>query len=349
MDFAGVLLLFFSFAPKNVQEILPATPLPVKEVIVFEDLDLFPKQVFPFNEEYLLFPELRTNTIRLFHLPTKQVQEFLLPGEGPTDVNGGFFWLTEFQGKILIQEINTMRLKLFDLNKKVEVVTMLPKPMAGAAAVGKEGKQGVVHILEPTTQFFDGEEMQAGTGDSMFLYQIGEDGTWSLQGEFRYFESMGNELADTFFHGKVKVFPIVGSDEFFLVPLWGAPEIVVLNTSGQTVQELPFPHPWAGRMPKDPAMRLQLYQERLSRSSLGAAATSDGNGNLYILLDNLFWTEKDVVQNYSGRVIIQMNRKGEITQSFITQTPLHTIFMIPNSNQMYALDLERERLLKLGL
>lgn len=338
-----------SFLQSPEAAIFPATPISSKVVVVFEDLDTFPKHVFPLNSQYLLFPELRTNKIRLFDIQKKTLEDYLLPGEGPEDVNGGFFWMSEFQGKVLVQEINTNRLKLFDLDKNSTVVTTVPKPMVDVISVGPRNNQTVVHVLDPSSNYFDGDVMQKATGDALFLYQISPEGKWEPQGEFRYFEPMNDSLADTLFHGKMRVFPVKGTNRFVLVPMWGAPEIAVLDTSGNVVDEIPFPHPWASKLPKDPSIRLELYHKRLERSFMGASATSNGDGNIFILLDNLFWQEGEEVKNYSRRVIVKLNLKGEVEKSYQVDEPLYSIFIIPESQKIYALDSEREKLLFLEL
>ncbi len=266
-------------------------------------------------------------------------------GQGPDEIDGGFFSASVIDDRLVVLGINTNQLKAVYPDPDIKLGTTY---FTIRSFVRSSNDHVFAINVRPGETIYTFEGEISSPDVSLIRFRTGEDG-WYPDGFFLEEEIMAHPVANTFFAMRNKLLEHPNPGHVYKIPGWGAPTFQVIDDQGNIVKEYAIPHPLSQRMPRDPGVRLELFRENRSRGRMLAGVTIDHQGTLYFLLDGLVRRTGGKTIDHSRRLIIAHHPEKNTYKAYRSEKPLWGLLENPTGNGFYSLDREDGSLLYLEL
>jgi len=239
-------------------------------------------------------------------------------GQGPDEIDGGFFSASIVDDQLVVLGINRNVLKTVfpDPDKKLGTTYFALKDFVRA------GKNHVLSInVRPGESIYTSDGEISSPDVALIRFRTASDG-WVPDGYFLEREIMPDPVANTYAALRTKLLEHPEPEQVYNIPGWGSPTFRVIDKDGNLGAEYPIPHPLSERMPRDPELRFALFRDHRDRGRMLAGATIDRRGTLYFLLDGLVRRIGGESVSFSRHLIVAHHPQKSTYRVFRSETPL---------------------------
>jgi len=265
-------------------------------------------------------------------------------GQGPGEIDGGFFATAVLDGQLLASTVYGG--DLISVYPERKRLADIPFFVRGMIAVGSDDLVAINAI--PSRRPIETGAGRMATPDELIHHFTRSDDGFRFEKLFDHADVMPSEVANIYFNRKVRLLPHGGEGLFYKVPGWGAPDFALMDLDGSVLAEWPIPHPMGHRMPTDVEERDSLYHRRTLKGKMLAGVTIATDGTLYFLLDGLTRVEDGVRIDYGGRMIVAMHPERGDLRTILTPKPLRGLWWKKGERALLSFD-EDDNLVRLSL
>jgi len=321
MLFLCLMILSTSLEHPVFQDLTDLKPTLVKS---FDDLDARVYKLSFYDDDTVIIFSYPDKKILQYRCSDRSVTVLAEQGPGPDEIQGALVHGFVFDDLIVYKDMSH-RIKAFQPGRPHR--TIIEEPWTIGSCVPVDGVAVCVNMTFS-------EQINPGSANhGLVIMDILEDGTWQKIGSLHDADVIGHEPDDIHFALNTLLLPSGNKATFYRYPRFLYPNIQVMTSHGDVVDQIPVAHPVAANLPNSPEFRRKYRLAYDARITPLRDVAVDPHGNLYSVVINASG-RKDI----SGRVLAIQSRQGDLVGNYLSPIPMSRIAIHPEGRRLIFSD-----------